>query len=329
VLCVYALYRYERIARTETSLGADAGPALDAAERSLRWVYSHLRQPRGGNEMRGLFEEGGDASSGGTAGAVLALLERPPPEVLAQAGRSAVAGEVDDPELLRLLGNFLLAMIDADAKVFATWQDTRKSDRVGEEPLYSPGEVLLALARLHEVTRDARWLDGARRIAARQLDLFRRGLVRPDHWVMQGLAKLHQLTGERGYADGCLAMGDVYVGEQYGALPSPFPDYRGSYRRDDEIPRTTRACSSSEAMGAVTQTAWRLGIDARRYEQSLIEAARHIVEQTWHDDNSYFLPNPTRARGAVRMGIVDNACRIDNNQHALVGLEYALQAARR
>jgi hypothetical protein len=60
-----------------------------------------------------------------------------------------------------------------------------------------------------------------------------------------------------------------------------------------------------------------------------VEAARHILEQRWHEDNSYFLPNPERAHGAIRMGIVDNACRIDNNQHALVGLEYALQAARR
>ena len=57
--------------------------------------------------------------------------------------------------------------------------------------------------------------------------------------------------------------------------------------------------------------------------------SRHLLENQWRQENSFFLRSPARARGAIRMGLVDNHCRIDNNQHALVGLRHALAVARR
>ena len=43
-------------------------------------------------------------------------------------------------------------------------------------------------------------------------------------------------------------------------------------------------------------------------------------------ENSYFIPEDQDVLGGIRMGIVDNHLRIDNNQHALVALLRALQA---
>jgi hypothetical protein len=97
----------------------------------------------------------------------------------------------------------------------------------------------------------------------------------------------------------------------------------------DDVPRTTRACSRSEALGGIVQIAWRTGADATVYEDALLRAAKHVLEHVWRPENSFFLPNPEQARGAVRMGLVDNHCRIDNNQHGLVGLHHALEVARR
>ena len=54
-----------------------------------------------------------------------------------------------------------------------------------------------------------------------------------------------------------------------------------------------------------------------------------MIEQQFSERNAYWLPNLDRARGAYRMGQVDNHCRIDNNQHMLVGMAGALEVRRR
>jgi hypothetical protein len=64
-------------------------------------------------------------------------------------------------------------------------------------------------------------------------------------------------------------------------------------------------------------------------EEALLEGARHMAEQTWNPRNSWFLPKKEEALGALRMGIIDTHCRIDNNQHALVALDNALAVLRR
>ena len=82
-------------------------------------------------------------------------------------------------------------------------------------------------------------------------------------------------------------------------------------------------------MGAVMRVAWRNGDPAAEWERSVLEGSRHLVEQMWRKDNSFFLPNPQEAFGAIRMGIIDTHCRIDNNQHAIVALGNALSIHRR
>ena len=53
------------------------------------------------------------------------------------------------------------------------------------------------------------------------------------------------------------------------------------------------------------------------------------MEQQYTERNSYWVPNFEKVRGAYPMGVVDNHIRIDNNQHALVGITGALEVARK
>ena len=92
---------------------------------------------------------------------------------------------------------------------------------------------------------------------------------------------------------------------------------------------STRAGSRSEALRAVVNLGWERGDDMTVHEDALLAAARHLDEQQFSERNSYWLPNPEEAYGAYPMGLVDNHCRIDNNQHALVGMVGALHVARR
>ena len=75
--------------------------------------------------------------------------------------------------------------------------------------------------------------------------------------------------------------------------------------------------------------AWEAGEHATVWEDGLIAAADHLIEKQFRADNVWYRPNPAKVQGAYRMGLVDNHCRIDNNQHAVVGLHRALEASRR
>ena len=260
---------------------------------------------------------------------LLSLLERPAPEQVNHPVLRDHLQREDDAEVLEGLGLFLLEMIDDRGQVFRRYSERLELDEVEKEPLYFPGETMLALIRFHVATGDERWLEGAKKIGDWQVERYYDRRPNPDHWVMQALWVLYQVTGDDEYAACALHMGDRHASEQFPPYWPPSADYFGAYRRFDDLPRTTRACSRSEAMGGVMHTAWAKGVDATAYEDALLRAAEHLLENQWRPENSYYLPNPDKAQGAIRMGLVDNHCRIDNNQHAVVGLHRALEAQRK
>ncbi len=329
--CVYGLFHVYQMALREPRLRDKANEYLEAAIRSMSWVYRDLGKPRGATDEQlvAFLGPGGEATSGAAALTLLIFLARPPVDKVSHPVLAERLERSGDAQLIEGLGRFLVAMIDDNGKVFVNYRTRLANAEVGREPLYYPGETMLALARLHHATGDPRWLEAARRIADHRVASYNRELHNPDHWVMQGLWELYRATGEERYALCGLRMGQHHAAEQFPPLRPPFEDYAGSYRRKDDTPRTTRACSRAEALGGVVHIAWRKGVDATVYEDALIGGAEHLLENTFGPANSFYLPRPDKARGAVRMGLVDNHCRIDNNQHALVGFHRALEAQRR
>lgn len=229
---------------------------LRVAQQALPFLVAGMHVPGEDKRLLALME-GENAHTGGTALAALAWVTLPaalrPGEV---AGRSYDA-------ILKGLGQFLIQMVDEDGAVFANYQASVGRKNVVREPLYTPGETLLALARLTQVTGDRVYLISAERIARRQVQRFE-WFREADHWVIQGLAALHEVTGDPMYATQCLRMADTFVQSQYPPNNPPFADYFGAWRRELEMPRTTRAGSRSEALRAAVRTVWRLQHDSRQ-----------------------------------------------------------------
>ena len=117
--------------------------------------------------------------------------------------------------------------------------------------------------------------------------------------------------------------------DQYAIQWTPFADYHGAWRRKKDVPRTTRAGSRLEAVRRVVHLAWEAGEDATAWEEVLIRGADHLIEKQYRPENVWWVPYPDKVMGAYPMGIVDNHVRIDNNQHALVGMLGALEVLRR
>ncbi len=332
---VYGLFEMYELAYDEPAMQDDLQDYMEAGVKAVGGVYDALGVIPGTEEMEGgprwCLLEGTRCQSGSAALSLMTYLSRPPVEHIRDASDVAALYREDDRVRMDGLARAMLDMIDDDGKVFRSYAESRSKDAVDKEPLYFPGEVMLALTRYYIATEDERWLEGAERIARRQCKAYRKDRWdNPDHWVMQALYLLFHTTGEQEYADTALRMGTHHASEQFsGPLPPPFPDYRGAYRRASDVPRTTRAGSRTEAMMAVVRTAWEMGVDARIYEDAVLAATRHMSEQIYRPENTFWMANPASAMGALRMGIVDNHCRIDNNQHALVGMAGALEVARK
>jgi len=329
---VYGLFEMAELAREEPQLRVDLAGYMDAGSRSVGWVYDALgTPPEDKTGERYCLMEGSRCQSGSAALSLMTYMSRPPVEHIPNAKQRGMIYKADDQAKMDGLALTMTDMIDADGKVFQDYKQAMTMDAVKKEPMYYPGEVMLALTRYYIMTEDERWLEGAKAICENQMAMYSKDRwMNPDHWVMQALYLLFHVTGDARYAETALQMGTHFASEQYtGPHVAPFPDYVGSYRRSNDVPRTTRAGSRTEAMMGVVYAAWEMGVDARVYEDAVLAATRHMSEQLFRPETSYWMADQDRAMGALRMGVVDNHCRIDNNQHALVGMIGALEVARK
>jgi hypothetical protein len=330
---LYSLLATYQVSRREHQLEPAGRRALRAGLTALSYVERNLGSPEDHGEPGDLcfMDKGGRAASGSTALAAIALNEMPRPDEVAASELKDEVSRVPVDEWLRGMGTCMLKMIDEDGAVFHNFEDASTMDRVEKEPLYYPGEVMLALVRTYKRLEEERLLEGAKRIADRQMRFFYWPMLLDlptpgDHWIIQALAELAEITGDDRYAELSVLMGRGYVREQFPPQEYTYPDYLGAYRRVADQPRTTRAASRGEALGAALKAAVRLGDDPSEFEDSLIRGARHLLEQQFTEQNSHFVPKAFDVQGGIRMGLVDNHLRIDNNQHALVGLFAALHA---
>jgi hypothetical protein len=327
---VYGLFEMYTLSKQEPALQADTSLYIEAAARSMGWVYDSLGKPDGDTVGdRICLNEKRRCESGSAALSLMTFLVRPEKSEVPKSYHDRIY-RANDEELIEGLALTLVDMIDSKGRVWRTYSEAKGEAQVRKEPLYYPGESMLALIRLHQKSGDLRWLDAAKRIADNQIRIYEKDRFEtPDHWVMQAFYRLWQSTKDEKYPKSAYAMANHYVSEQHPFTWSPFPDYVGAYRREDEQPRTTRAQSRSEALRAVVELAWEKGDSATDWEESLVLAARHMIENQWHERNAYWMANLQKAHGAYRMGVADNHCRIDNNQHGLVGLVGTLEVLRR
>ena len=147
--------------------------------------------------------------------------------------------------------------------------------------------------------------------------------------MVQGLAYLYRATGDEQYADTSFAMADLLVESQFG-LGSNRADWIGGFS-NSKPPRTAPAGSRSEALREAYLLAVELGDMEKieRYGNALILAARFIITQMYGPPTSYYLPYPEQAQGGIRGSPIQSLIRIDYNQHALVGMLGAWDAAKR
>ncbi|MFM7199627.1 MAG: hypothetical protein ACKO6N_02450 [Myxococcota bacterium] len=293
---------------------------LQAAEQATAWLRLQERIVEGHHDQRYLIE-GKLAKLGAVGLSLLALVER----------ENAVRDGLDR-ERMRAYARFIRSQQRADGYLFSWFQWDRRIPVPESNSIYYPGEALLGLVRLQQLEPSAEVLETALRAA--DYLAFRRwrfgGIelyVPSDAWLTQALAELQQLQPHDALRAYVYELVDLTRQSQLLAEEGTPPELVGGPASGFFVPAVTPAGSRSEGLSAACKMARALGDHVQA--QLLLDALmRQAPFQLWHqlrEENSFFLPNPSRAHGGFRASADQLDIRIDYVQHNVTGLLGLLQ----
>ncbi len=299
---------------------------LAAAEKTTAWLRRQVR-PVEGDAARAFLLEGDKAKLGAVGLTMLALVER-----------ERLLGDGADRALLARLADFVRSQQREDGYFASYFNWGPRASVPGDNSIYYPGEALLGLVRLHSIDPQPRYLASAvlgaeflvkRRWRWAGVELY----VPPDAWLTQALAELDAVAPAewvRRYTYDIVQTTELTMLRRDEGSP---PDLAGGPAAGPVLPNVTPAGSRNEGLTAAYRMAVRAG-DTQRAEDIRalsLESAHFQVGQQFRPANSYFLPNPERARGGFRSTPNRLDIRIDYVQHnatGLLGLLSVLREAR-
>ena len=237
--------------------------------------------------------------------------------------------EFADIESARGLAEMILRLQRPDGG-FESYYRLSGNEPSGDTSLYYPGEAILGLLSLYDVTGDSRLADAAHRGADYLIDSQRRlRHLPPDAWLMQALELLLNHDGRlanggrrQKYVAHLLALAESMMRDQYGDRDPR--GYAGGFAPG--IPRSTPAASRAEGLVAAYRVAVALK-DSRSnaLAAALRACARFQLSQQFRENAEMKIPNPERASGGFRESTTSMRVRIDFVQHNVCSL---LQMAR-
>lgn len=292
--------------------GARKDPEVrKAAERAIGYL---LRQVRGGSiagkPVKFVVEQG-EVKLGGNGLAALALAEY-----------ARVTGNRKYDEVMRGLGEWILATQDANGR-FKVHKQSFPLGRVSSfKSEYYPGEAIFALMRIYGLTGEKKWLDGADAGARYQLKVFsllddRR--LPHDHWLLYGLNEVHRKRPRPEFLDGAMRFARVIIQAQHTRENQPQPDWDGGYYKP---PRSAPTATRMEGLNSAYALArdFGRGADAKQIRRSIDKGTGFLLRMQVGPEIAMYCQDPEASLGGFRESLARSSIRVDYVQHAISAL---------
>ena len=203
-------------------------------------------------------------------------------------------------------------------------------DPVTEKPVdrhshYYPGEACFALCWYHRTYGGQKYLDAALKGAAALCKFYKetpaKGAEAIDAWLMQAAPHLYPHADARLKASmlrTCRKMADMLVKYQLTEENADYPDLVGAFGGSAASPPSgPGAAALCEGLAGAYSLFKAAGEPVDDIKKTLVNAALFQLRHQYWDANTYFLPNPSRARGGITGTLIDNEVRIDHVQHTI------------
>jgi hypothetical protein len=229
-------------------------------------------------------------------------------------------------ESAKLGGDWLTTMQRPDGVMYAYKNEASGGEwAYGEnESLLYNGQVLSALSRLYITTGETRYYDVAERIAQHfSARVEKEGCFLGDDyrwanpissaWVAMSLLDFYRINQEDYYKDIILKCSAELLERQPKNIGNPL--YSGSWYR-------AYSTSGNGWLAEVMMTMYRFcqeqntdGCD--KYKEAIIRVIRWIIQNTYSEENTFFLREPEKAIGGIFWNYEDRYVRTDSLCHAL------------
>lgn len=229
-------------------------------------------------------------------------------------------------ESAKLGGDWLTTMQRPDGVMYAHKNEASGGEWVyGEnESLLYNGQVLSALSRLYIATGETRYYDTAERIAQHfSARVEKEGCFLGDDyrwpnpissaWVAMSLLDFYKINEEDYYRNIILKCSAELVKRQAKGINNPL--YNGSWYR-------AYSTSGNGWLAEVMMTLYRFcqeqnvdGCD--KYKEAIAGVIRWIIQNTYSEENTFFLEEPEKALGGIFWNYEERYVRTDSLCHAL------------
>ena len=185
---------------------------------------------------------------------------------------------------------------------------------------YYPGEAMLSLMKIYKATKNTAYLDSVKKAFPYYRKYWRNkknSAFIP--WHTQAYYLLYQETADPELAEFIFEMNDWLI-DHYQIYRSAYLDKIGGFPK--KIPGGTVTAVYLEGIN----DAYALAVEKQdrrhkeKYGRSIAWGTRFILQSQFNEKNSFYLENPKRAIGGIRITLMDNIQRVDSVQHSVMAL---------
>jgi len=235
-----------------------------------------------------------------------------------------------DPKYLesaKLAGDWLITMQKPNGSMrpYVRYADGKWLYGKKESLLYN-GQVLSALSKLYGATGDKKYYDVAERIAQRFAKKYEKekGYIEGEYrkknpisnsWVVMSLLDFYKVNGQDRYKNIIYELSDIILRNQIKDENDPLNHgrWKGAYSTSgigwisEVMTEMYRFCREENRK------------DCDKYKDAVVRAIRWLIQNTYSEENIFFLKNPERAIGGVFWNRYHKYVRTDSVCHALNG----------
>ena len=231
-------------------------------------------------------------------------------------------------ESAKLAGDWLTTMQNSDGtmKPYVRYSDGKWLYGKQESLLYE-GQVLSSLSKLYNVTGDKKYYDAAEGIAKRFANKYEeagRNYVQGEYrsknpisnsWVVMSLMDFYKTNKDDYYKDIVFELSSIVLGRQQKDTDDllNYGRWDGAYSTSgigwicEVMTDTCRFCKEQKRG------------DCDKYKEAVVRGIRWLIQNTYSEENTFFLENPERTIGGLFWNRSNKYIRTDSVCHALNG----------
>ncbi len=245
---------------------------------------------------------------GATAQFCLALADAPNPNLTA--------------DVRTKLANAIIWLQNPKGRFITTFPPNR--DLEGED--VAPGQAVLALVRCYELKPTQKLLDAIDRAFPIYQDRYERvGSPAMIPWHMQAYSRMARLTKQSKYRDFVFRMADQVCDHQIVSNNRDAKMLVGAIAAPGILPANAATAAMLSGLAEAATLAKETGDEQRyiRYSEACRLAARFVLQLQIRKEECFFVRSLPDTVNGIRTSPIDWRIRIDNCQHAIIGLTKA------